>query len=144
MKLKAMLGRSFAESSPPCGALPRVTALLSQQERLFGHPWSNADIYLYDFRAQQISTLITELEDEERLKRRTISLAETPVQGRTALSLEECVSKRRPNPDRWAKLVAASSRTVVSNVLGGFWAFLALRPFREGQKHESSSSAAVT
>ena len=46
-------------------ALLRLTALLSQQEKILEHPWSNADIYLYDFRAQQISDLIAELEDEK-------------------------------------------------------------------------------
>ncbi len=37
--------------------LPRLAALLSQQEKLLEHPLWGADLYLYDLRAQQIYDL---------------------------------------------------------------------------------------
>src|SRR6266496_2659424 len=127
-------------------ALPRLTALLSQQEKLLEHPWSNADIYLYDFRAQQISDLIVELEDENTLKRRRTLIvgAKAPAPSWSSSSVENSATKRQTDPIGRVSLVAVSIWIAASNVFARIRAFLASPLFHRSQKRESSSSAAVT
>jgi hypothetical protein len=49
-------------------ALSRLRVLLSQQERLLDHPWADADLYLYDLRAEEIRDLIAQLENNRPLE----------------------------------------------------------------------------
>ena len=69
-------------------ALSRLTVLFSQQERLLDHPLSDADLYLYDLRAEEIRDLIAQLESNRLLEAEANSSrwTESPTTGRFAVS----------------------------------------------------------
>jgi hypothetical protein len=144
--LEAMLEINMREgASTTQSRVDLALHLLSQQEKLLEHPWSSADVYLYDFRAHQISDLIAEVENEDTLERRRTSLvaAQVPASSWRASSVKNSATKRLANPTGWVLLLGVSSWITVSNMFGRIWAFLALPLFHQ-RKRESSSSAAVT
>jgi hypothetical protein len=128
--------------------LPRLAALLSQQEKLLEHPLSGADLYLYDLQAQQIYDLISELENDATARGDTSSfgLVKSPHKILLAASGSASIEFRAAKPysrDVAGRLAAfaASIWELISNVFAGIRSFLSLPLFRQDQKGKFSSPA---
>lgn len=79
-----------------------LASLLAQQKKLLEHPLSNADLYLYDWRAELIRDLVGALEGNERTEARKSVCASCPV-GESSAS--ETVRKRLERHERQRKLL---------------------------------------
>jgi len=88
-------------------ALSRLTVLLSQQERLLDHPLSDADLYLYDLRAEEIGDLIAQLENNRRLEAEANSSREmeSPKTNRFTVSGSEVCETKPYSKDLSRRLV---------------------------------------
>jgi len=88
-------------------ASSRLTVLLSQQERLLDHPLSDADLYLYDLRAEEIRDLIAQLENNRPLEAKANSSREmeSPTTNRFTVSGSEVCETKPYSKDLSRRLV---------------------------------------
>jgi hypothetical protein len=125
-------------------ALSRLTVLLSQQERLLAHPLSDADLYLYDLRAEEIRDLIAQLESN-RLEAEANSSRwmESPTTGRFAVSGLAASEVRGTKPygkDLSRCLAPVATSTWLVRVLFTRMRYLLLLPFfRHGSSRDPAS-----
>jgi hypothetical protein len=100
-------------------ALPRLSVLLSQQEKLLEHPLSDADLYLYDLRAQRICDLIAQLENNRAPEGHDSSpgKAASPATIWGLSSIESAATKRhKEGVIEWVAHLSVSGRKLISRI----------------------------
>jgi hypothetical protein len=98
-----------------------LASLLVQQDKLLEHPLSSADLYLYDWRAQQIRDLMVALDGNERTEARKSVFAidlvrESPAFETVDKKLKQHERQRRLLPNYLAELVIPAW-AMISSVL---------------------------
>jgi hypothetical protein len=99
-----------------------LTSVLARQKKLLEHPLSSADLYLYDWQAQQIRDLMGALEGNERMEaRKSVCAAcpagESPAPETVRERLEQHERQKQLLPNYLAQLAISAWETISGMLL---------------------------